>query len=166
MPDGLDMIDTRDAADGTIIPFPSGGEGDRDSASDPDPLDEANAEIERMHRELDDVTHTLTDVSGKADTYKAERDRANELVRSLMTRVAAQSELLSRERLRRGDGARRVEELEAALAPFAGVLASGWDSGELPADAIYPVRMGDLRQAARALAGIATGSATADRVSS
>lgn len=31
-------------------------------------------------------------------------------------------------------------------------LLNGWDKGELAADAPYPVRMGDLRMAARALA--------------
>ncbi len=44
--------------------------------------------------------------------------------------------------------------MEGSLAPFAELLANGWDRGELPADAMYPVRMGDLRAAARALAGI------------
>lgn len=79
-----------------------------------------------------------------------------QLVASLTARVAAQAEMLGRSAEHRGASAERVRQLETALAPFAAVLATGWDSGELPSDAIYPVPMGDIRQAARALAGTDT----------
>lgn len=83
-----------------------------------------------------------------------ELGRANSLIDSLSVRVAVQAEMLGRSAEHRGESAGRIRELETALAPFAAVLLNGWDTGELPADAPYPVRMGDLRMAARALAGV------------
>lgn len=85
---------------------------------------------------------------------EAQRDSLLAMIESLAVRVAVQAEMLGRNAERRGEAAERVGELERALMPFAAVLASGWDRGELPADALYPVRMGDLRQAARVLAGM------------
>lgn len=77
----------------------------------------------------------------------------NALCESFAARIAAQSEMLGRSAEHRGESAGRVKELEAALMPFAAILAGGWDDGSLTASAPYPVTMGDLRGAARALAG-------------
>lgn len=82
-----------------------------------------------------------------------ERDYLQSLVEGLSARVAAQAEMLGRSAEQRGETVERVKELEAALAPFAAILANGWDVGDLPATAMYPVSMGDLRRAARTLAG-------------
>lgn len=86
----------------------------------------------------------------------AELEAVNAALRSLVhllaVRCAAQSELLAHA----ASSARPVAGAEAvmlmALQPFAQVFAGDWDSGELSADALYPVRMGDLRRAARAVA--------------
>jgi hypothetical protein len=82
-----------------------------------------------------------------------ERDLLRQLVDSLSVRVAVQAEMLGRSAEHRCDSAGRIKELETALAPFAAVFATGWDDGSLLPTAWYPVRMGDLRQAARVLAG-------------
>jgi hypothetical protein len=99
-----------------------------------------------QHNATDSVAHRILDL-------ERERDYLQSLIEGLATRVAAQAEMLGRSAERRGETAERVKELERALAPFAAILANGWDDGSLPATARYPVRMGDLRWAARALAG-------------
>jgi hypothetical protein len=84
-----------------------------------------------------------------------DNEKLRQLVESLAVRVAVQAEMLGRAAEHRGEAgglAGRVKELEGAIAPFAAALATGWDRGELPADALYPVMMGDLRRAARVLA--------------
>lgn len=83
-----------------------------------------------------------------------ELGRANALIDSLTVRVAAQAEMLGRAAETRGESVGRLKELEAALAPFAAILINGWDTGELPPTASYPVQMGDLRCAARVLSGV------------
>lgn len=82
-----------------------------------------------------------------------ERDVLRGLVESLSVRVAVQSEMLGRSAEHRGESAERVKELEGALGAFAALLAGGWDDGSLVPTAMYPVMMGDLRRAARVLAG-------------
>ena len=127
----------------------------------------ADAEVARLRVEVDRLLAQNHDLAGRVDTLladraaadarvnelTAERDRFGEMLKSLMERVAAQSELLGKAAGGGGPQAGRVAELEAALAPFAQVLLTGWDTGSLPADAPYPVALGDLRRAARVLAG-------------
>jgi hypothetical protein len=107
------------------------------------------------------LTYPTATTTGFAATrildLERERDQLRRLVESLALRVAVQSEMLGRAAEHRGASgglASRVRELEVALAPFAAVLADGWDTGELPAGALYPVEMGDLRRAARVHAGM------------
>ena len=73
----------------------------------------------------------------------------NELVQTLASRCAAQSELLARAAARSHPPG--VAEALAALAPLA-ELVRGWDDGALPAAALYPVPLGDLRRCARVVA--------------
>lgn len=101
-----------------------------------------------MRRSMD-KTNLLWELAALRD----ELARKTALIDSLTVRVAAQAEMLGRVAEGRGETAGRVKELEAALMPFAEILANGWDRGELKADAPYPVQMGDLRRAARVLAG-------------
>lgn len=75
------------------------------------------------------------------------------MILSLSARVEIQAEMLGRSAEARGHTAERVQELEAALAPFAAVLANGWDDGRLAGESPYPVPMAALRQAAKVLAG-------------
>lgn len=127
-----------------------------------DRLAATESELARLQREAGVLERTNHDLAGRADTLAHERDalaaersQLREMVDSLMERVKQQSELLGRAALAGGPDAARVAELEHAIAPFAAVTSeTGWDECKmLPADAIYPVRLGDLRRAARALAG-------------
>lgn len=90
---------------------------------------------------------------GQLAATEAQRDSLKKQVESLLAQVESQGQMLARAAEGRCETAGRVHELEVALAPFAAVLASGWDRGALPATATYPVRMGDLRRAARVHAG-------------
>lgn len=92
----------------------------------------------------------------EAAVKKAEEEQQilQGMVSSLCTRIAIQSELLGRSAEARGATYERVKELEDALAPFAALLANGWDQASgLPSDAVYPVSLADLRRAAKVLAG-------------
>lgn len=96
----------------------------------------------------------LRELESRVEALVAEKDRLSALVLSLSERTHGLAELLSK-RAERAATAARVAELEAALAPFAKLLLLEWDRSGAPADALYPVRLGDLRAAARALAGTA-----------
>lgn len=94
----------------------------------------------------------------QAIVIAAERDRLHAFVGSLAARAAAQAELLVCHDRAGADVLGRLAELEAALAPLLAALAGGWDDGTLPGDALYPVKMDDLRR----LAIVAAGSLPAD----
>lgn len=130
-------------------------------------LHEAHGLNERLHAELDRARADLESARESASYLMAERDEARELataatgerdrlrgfVETLSSRCAAQSQILSRSAEADPEVSRRVAELEEALGPLSEILSTGWDDGTLPADALYPVRMGDLRRLSRAMAG-------------
>lgn len=110
----------------------------------------------KMHAELAIAVSANTEIAAlKLQLQESEtlRSKLQQMIATLSERIAVQSEMLARAAEYRGNAAGRVKELEEALAPFAAVLVNGWDTGTLPAGAVYPVLMGDLRQAARVLAG-------------
>lgn len=94
----------------------------------------------------------MTDAESRIAALEEANRKLREMVCSLAARCHAQSELLAQAAARKQSLPPDAAELAAALAPFAAHLAGGWDRGELPATALYPVRIGDLRRASRLLA--------------
>lgn len=117
-------------------------------------MTDADAECDRLHRELERVQARNLRLTGEVDTLSAERDTLAAFVTALCERVAVQAEMLGRAAEHRADSRQRIGELEAAIAPFAEILVTGWDGGTLPATVHYPVQLGHLRRLARVLAGI------------
>lgn len=124
--------------------------------------DDARAEWEFARAERDTACAQALKLAAQRDALRDEADRLRSFHEALAARVAAQSQLLTKSATAPGtDAGRRIAELEAALAPFARPLETGWDDGSLPAAAPYPVALGDLRAAARTLAGTPEGNVSA-----
>lgn len=122
-------------------------------------LAHADTENARLNRELETALAHATELAGYLDRASADLDTHKAMLLSAMERIGKLSHMVTRlvSQGRHPDAA-RVAELEAAIAPFAAVLVDGWDRGELPADALYPVPMGDVRRLARAMAGVGVGA--------